>query len=50
MVRKVSIVAPIGTSPPAITEFPQYVEAVLDQRVTVLTIITTKEPLVLEGL
>lgn len=48
--RKVSIVAPIGTSPPVITEFLQYVEAFLDQRVTDLTIITTKEPLVLEGL
>lgn len=48
--RKVSIVAPIGTSPPVITEFLQYVEKVLDQRVTDVTIITTKEPLVLEGL
>lgn len=48
--RKVSIVAPIGTSPPVITEFLQYVEEVLDQRVTDLTIIATKEPLVLEGL
>ncbi|MEM3714595.1 MAG: CRISPR-associated ring nuclease [Nitrososphaeria archaeon] len=48
--RKVSIIAPIGNSPPVITEFLQYVEGVLDQRVTDLTIITTREPLVLEGL
>lgn len=48
--NKVSIIAPLGTSPPVITEFLQYVEEVLDQRVTDLTIITTKEPLVLEGL
>ncbi|MEM3404138.1 MAG: CRISPR-associated protein Csx14 [Nitrososphaeria archaeon] len=45
-----SIIATIGTSPPVITEFLQYVKEVLDQRVTDLTIITTKEPLVLEGL
>jgi CRISPR-associated protein Csx14 len=48
--RKVSIIAPLGTSPPVITEFLQYVESVLDQRVTDVTIITTTEPLVLEGL
>lgn len=48
--RKVSILAPIGTSPPVITEFLQYVEVVLDQRVTDVTIITTREPLVLKGL
>lgn len=48
--RKVSIVAPLGTSPPVITEFLQYVESVLDQHVTDLTIISTKEPMVVEGL
>lgn len=48
--RKVSIVAPLGTSPPVITEFLRYVEEVLDQRVTDLTIISTKDPLVLDGL
>lgn len=48
--RKVSIVAPLGTSPPVITEFLQYVETALDQRVTDLTILSTREPLVLEGL
>jgi len=47
---KVSIVAPIGTSPPVITEFIQYVERVLDQTVTDVTIITTREPLVMQGL
>jgi CRISPR-associated protein Csx14 len=49
-VHKVSIIAPLGTSPPVITEFLQYVDEVLDQRVTDLTVITTNEPLVLEGL
>jgi|FaiFalDrversion3_1042247.scaffolds.fasta_scaffold01221_3 CRISPR-associated protein Csx14 len=48
--RKVSIVAPLGTSPPVITEFLQYVEEVLHERVTDITIISTKEPLVQEGL
>ncbi|MEM2094944.1 MAG: CRISPR-associated protein Csx14 [Candidatus Bathyarchaeia archaeon] len=47
---KVSVVAPLGTSPSVITEFLQYVESVLDQRVADITIITTTEPLVLEGL
>jgi CRISPR-associated Csx14 family protein len=48
--RKVSIVAPLGTSPPVITEFLQYVQEVLDQKVTDLTIITKRESMVLEGL
>lgn len=47
--RKISVIAPLGTSPPVITEFLQYVDEVLDQRVSDVTVIATKDPLVLEG-
>lgn len=46
---KVSIVAPIGTSPPVVTEFLQYVEEVLRERVSDLTIIATQEEAVRAG-
>jgi len=48
-IRKTSVIAPLGTSPPVITEFLQYVEEVLNQRVSDVTVIVTKDPLVLEG-
>ncbi|MBS7638155.1 CRISPR-associated protein Csx14 [Candidatus Bathyarchaeota archaeon] len=47
--RKTSIIAPLGTSPPVITEFLQYVQEAMFERVTDLTIIVTREPAVLEG-
>lgn len=47
---KTSIIAPVGTSPPVITEFVQYVEGFLEKRVTDLTLIATKEPIVLQGI
>ncbi len=46
---KTAIIAPLGTSPPVITEFLEYVEKTLDRRVSDLVIIATKEPSVLEG-
>jgi CRISPR-associated protein Csx14 len=46
---KVSVIAPVGTSPPVVTEFVQYVEGFLEKRVTDLTVIATREPMVLEG-
>jgi CRISPR-associated protein Csx14 len=46
---KVSVIAPVGTSPPVATEFIQYVEGVLEKKVTDLTVIATKESTVLEG-
>ncbi len=46
---KTAIVAPLGTSPPVITEFLEYVEKVQDKRVSDLVIIVTREPAVLEG-
>ncbi|MGQ9720803.1 MAG: CRISPR-associated protein Csx14 [Candidatus Jordarchaeum sp.] len=46
---KTAIIAPLGTSPPVITEFLEYVEKTLDRRVSDLVIIATKEPTVLEG-
>nr|MDO8098756.1 CRISPR-associated protein Csx14 [Candidatus Njordarchaeota archaeon] len=46
---KTVIVVPMGTSPPVVTEFIQYVEKVLNERVSDLTMIATREPLVGEG-
>lgn len=46
---KTAIIAPLGTSPPVVTEFLEYVEKSLDKRVSDLVIIATKEPKVLEG-
>jgi CRISPR-associated protein Csx14 len=45
--HKVSIIAPVRTSPPVVTEFLQYVEEDMSERVTDLTLIATREPLVL---
>jgi len=47
--QKVSIIAPVGTSPPVVTEFLQYVEEAMCERVTDLTLMATKERAVLEG-
>ena len=47
--RKTSIIAPLGTSPPVITEFLQYIQEAMFEKVTDLTIIATREPTVLEG-
>ncbi|MEM3526495.1 MAG: CRISPR-associated protein Csx14 [Candidatus Jordarchaeaceae archaeon] len=46
---KTAIIAPLGTSPPVVTEFLEYVEKTLDRRVSDLVIIATREPAVLEG-
>jgi len=46
---KVSIIAPLGTSPPVVTEFLQYVQEALFQRVSDLTVIATAEKQVVEG-
>lgn len=43
---KLSIVALIGTSLPVITEFIQYVEDGLNERVSDLTVISTSDPYV----
>ncbi|MBS7281485.1 MAG: CRISPR-associated protein Csx14, partial [Candidatus Freyarchaeota archaeon] len=47
---KTAILAPLGTSPPVVTEFLEYVEKTLDRRVSDLVIIATREPAVLEGI
>jgi CRISPR-associated Csx14 family protein len=44
---RLSVLAPIGTSPPVITEFVQYVEKVLRERITYLAVISTKDPYIL---
>jgi CRISPR-associated protein Csx14 len=49
-VHKISIIAPLGTSPPVVTEFLQYVQESMFESVTDLTLIATKEQAVLEGL
>jgi CRISPR-associated Csx14 family protein len=41
---KLSVIAPIGTSPPVITEFVQYVEDGLRERISDLTVISTNDP------
>jgi CRISPR-associated protein Csx14 len=41
--RKISVVAPVGTSPPVVTEFVDYVERVIGRRVSDLTLLSTKE-------
>jgi len=46
---KTAIIAPLGTSPPVVTEFLEYVEKVLDRRVSDLVLIVTREPAILEG-
>jgi len=43
---KISVIAPIGTSPPVVTEFVQYVEDGLGERVSDLTVISTSDPYV----
>jgi len=43
---KLSVIAPIGTSPPVITEFVQYVEDGLNERISDLTVISTNDPYV----
>ncbi len=43
---KLSVIAPIGTSPPVVTEFIQYVEDGLAERVSDLTVISTSDPYV----
>ncbi|MEM0171874.1 MAG: CRISPR-associated protein Csx14 [Thermofilum sp.] len=43
---KLSVIAPIGTTPPVITEFIQYVEDGLGERVSDLTVIYTSDPFV----
>lgn len=47
--KKTSIVATLGTSPPVVTEFLQFVEEALDRRVTDLTLLATREEMVLES-
>jgi CRISPR-associated protein Csx14 len=47
--QKISIIAPVGTSPPVVTEFLQYVQEAMSERATDLTLIATREPLVLSG-
>jgi CRISPR-associated Csx14 family protein len=44
---KLSVIAPIGTSPPVVTEFVQYVEDGLRERISDLTVISTSDPYVL---
>lgn len=46
---KTSIIATVGTSPPVVTEFMQYVESVLNKRVTDLTLLATLEDTVRAG-
>lgn len=46
---KTAIIAPLGTSPPVVTEFLEYVEKTLNRGVSDLVIIATREPTVLEG-
>lgn len=41
---KLSILSPIGTSPPVVTEFVQYVENCLHERISDLTVISTTDP------
>jgi len=43
---KLSVVAPVGTSPPVVTEFVQYVEDSLGERISDLTVISTSDPYV----
>lgn len=47
MELKLSVIAPIGTSPPVITEFVQYVEDGLGERISDLTVISTNDPYVI---
>ncbi|MGC8912224.1 MAG: CRISPR-associated ring nuclease [Nitrososphaeria archaeon] len=44
---KLSVLAPIGTAPPVVTEFVQYVEDALGERISDLTVISTSDPYVL---
>jgi len=44
--RKISVIAPLGTSPPVVTEFIQYLENSLKERVSDLTVILTQDPYV----
>lgn len=43
---KLSVIAPIGTAPPVVTEFVQYVEDALRERISDLTVISTSDPYV----
>lgn len=47
---KISVIATLGTSPPVVTEFVQWVDRVLNQKVSDLSIVVTRELPVLEGL
>lgn len=47
---KTSIVAPVGRSPPVITEFLRYVIDVFGEKVTDMTLLVTKDPEVQYGL
>jgi CRISPR-associated protein Csx14 len=40
------VVAPVGTSPPVVTEFIDYVERVLEEDISDLTLLSTKEELI----
>jgi CRISPR-associated Csx14 family protein len=44
---KLSVIAPIGTSPPVVTEFVQYVEDALGERISDLTVICTSDPYII---
>lgn len=47
---KVSVVAPVGTSPPVVTEFVDYVERVLERKVSDLTLLSTTEETIKQSL
>lgn len=47
---KVSLVATLGMAPPVVTEFLEYMIKAENLRVTDLTVVSTNEPVVLEGL
>jgi CRISPR-associated protein Csx14 len=49
LMSKISIIAPVGTSPPVVTEFIQHVQESMFESVTDLTLIATREQVVLEG-
>jgi len=44
---KLSVIAPIGTSPPVVTEFVQYVEDALGERISDITVICTSDPYII---
>lgn len=49
ILRKTSIIAPVGTSPPVITEFLQYIADIKEIHVNDVTMITTKEDMVIKS-